>query len=234
MSRPLILLVEESPFFLEVEKGFLRRTDADILTAANGRDALNQIKNHPPSLVFMALDLAGFDGAACCAAIKADPATCKVPVVLIGNGADAKAQVRCRAAGCDGILTKPLERHPFLEMGRRFLQQVDRRIPRLPVKVPVFFRIGSEGFYGMSEDLSESGIYIAFDGKAVMGDRVLLSFLVPGSKSDVIEATGRIARIHGGGGVDAFGFAKGVGVKFEEIAPDSVALLKQCLQPLTA
>jgi len=54
-----VLLVDDSKFFLELGKSFLRNTPAAILTAPSAEEALAMARGHRPSLVFMAMDMRG-------------------------------------------------------------------------------------------------------------------------------------------------------------------------------
>lgn len=126
MSLPRILLVDDVRLFLELEKSFLHLAQVKILTAANGEEALAVIRRERPDLVFLDLYMPILDGIACCAAIKSDPEVSATPVVMVTTGGKPEEVEQCRAAGCDGLLTKPVDRSAFLDMVSRFVPSFNR------------------------------------------------------------------------------------------------------------
>lgn len=221
MSRPKILLADDNRLFLEMEKEFLQPCAVKIHTARNGQEALDVARLVLPDLVFMDLHMPEMDGDTCCAAIKADPDLKGVPVVMIITG-DADDLVRCRRAGCDFVLTKPVDREAFIRTGHRFLPAIDEVEVRIPCMTLVAFRIGGNSFYGTSANLSTSGMFIAFNGQVKPEDRVLLSFLVPGTDGGVIEATGRVAWANSSTPLCKPSLPRGFGVAFLDIRPEGV------------
>lgn len=220
MERPKILLVDDNRLFLEMEKEFLQPCAVQIYTARTGQEALDVVRLVLPDLVFMDLNMPEMDGADCCAAIKADPDLKGVPVIMIVTATDSADLERCRLAGCDLVLTKPVNRAAFIRTGHRFLPGLDRIELRIPCLTLVVFRIGEMTCYGTSANLSTSGIFIAFDGQLELEDQVRLSFLLPGSDGEVIEATGRVAWTNTGTPLSKPALPRGFGVEFGNIRPE--------------
>lgn len=221
MSRPKILLVDDNRLFLEMEKEFLQPCAVGIYTARTGQEALDVVRLVLPDLVFMDLHMPEMDGADCCAAIKNDPDLKKVPVVMIITP-DGDDLVRCRRAGCDLILTKPVDRAGFIRTGLKFLPGINRIELRTPCLTLVVLRIGEKVFYGTSANLSTSGMFISFGGQVEIDDLLHLSFLVPGSDGEVVEAKGRIAWMNTGTPLCKPSLPRGFGVAFLDIRPDAV------------
>ncbi|MBW2689859.1 MAG: response regulator, partial [Deltaproteobacteria bacterium] len=127
MGTPLcILLVDDSKFFLELEKQFLRNTPATILTTTSGEEALLLAQEHRPSLVFMDMDMPDMDGLECCRTFKNDPELRQIPVILIGAKDSANDESNALGVGADTYLSKPLDRRLFLGAGHSFLVSIDR------------------------------------------------------------------------------------------------------------
>ena len=126
MSLPRILLVDDVRLFLELEKSFLNLAQTEILTAANGEEALAIVRRERPDLVFLDLYMPVLDGAACCAAIKGDLELSATPIVMVTTGGKPEEVEQCRAAGCDGLLTKPIDRTAFLDTVSRFIPSYSR------------------------------------------------------------------------------------------------------------
>lgn len=217
MAKPIILLVDNSKFYLELEKAFLRRTDAMLLTAETGMEALAQISGREIDLIYMELDLPELDGAACCRRLKQSPIWKNIPVILIYDRTKSTGARICREAGCDSSLKKPLDRILFLMEGKRFLPLIDRRTPRIACRQLVVVRHGNDCFCGTSADLSVGGMYVGLDrnDQPLHRDDVLyLSFVMPGTVSDLVEITGRVAWLNHGHNRPKPSLPDGCGLEF--------------------
>jgi len=228
MASPKILLVDDTKLFLKLEMEYLKQTAARVLTAENGRQALEIAEREHPDLIFMDLNMPEMDGAACCAAIKADPVMGAIPVILVTSaGADESVEL-CKNAGCDGFLTKPIDRKAFLEMGRRFLEQINRRERRIPTSFKVLLRInGGENTNAVCVDLSSGGAFVAHPGEVGVEDKVEISMLVSGLSSDLVEAWGRVAWVNPGECRKKPKLPAGFGVEFLSMTEESAALIRE-------
>jgi len=225
MERPKILLVDDNRLFLEMEKEFLQSCAIKVYTARNGQEALDAVRMILPDLVFMDLHMPQMDGDACCAAVKSDPDLKKVPIIMIVTSTDGEDVERCRQAGCDLVLTKPVDPAEFIATGLRFLPELSRIEFRIPCVTLVVFIMGGETFYGTSANLSTSGIFISFDGEVELEDQIRLTFLIPGAKGGIIEATGSIAWRNTGTPLCKPALPRGFGVKFGNLAPDAAKII---------
>lgn len=234
MATPLILLVDQSRFFLEIQKGFLKNTDARIVCACSSREALETLRRQRADLVYLALELTGEDGAHCCQEIKKDPALGQIPVVMLYDAGAPAEKERCLKAGCDGVLSRPLERRSYLDEGRKFLFRVERREPRVPCQALVVFRHSGESSYGICHDLSPGGIFVASSRRVQIGDRVQLSLVLPAGPDQVLEVLGRVAWLNPGPIQQSENLPHGFGVEFLEFAAGCSALLTSYLRRTAA
>jgi signal transduction histidine kinase/ligand-binding sensor domain-containing protein/DNA-binding response OmpR family regulator len=78
-----------------------------VVEAANGDDALEEIRRIVPDLVVSDVMMCGLDGTALCRAVKADPELEFIPVILLTAKASAESKVTGLEAGADDYLTKP-------------------------------------------------------------------------------------------------------------------------------
>ena len=229
MSTPLcILLVDDSKFFLELERQFLRNTPASILTASSGEEALSLAREHRPSLVFMDMDMPGMSGLACCQAFKAAPDLQKIPVILIGDKNSATDESNAHAVGVDDYLSKPIDRRHFLGSGHRFLMSIDRREPRQSHQLTVDVLCRGRRLQGRCIDVSSGGMFLDCQPKAQKGERLILKFSLPDGKRTSVEINGRIAWVNSREEIIKDNYPLGYGVEFLDI-PDSVGtVLRRC------
>ena len=153
-----ILLVDDVQQCLEVEKKFLKPSRVRVLTARNGVEALAVMRQDRPDLVIMDQQMPKMDGLACCTAIKGDPSLRAIPVILTGNAGASENEDVIRRAGCDDYLEKPVFSKTFLEKVSRFVPGIERRLARIPCRVPVTVRLNGSEMTCVSEDLSVHGM----------------------------------------------------------------------------
>lgn len=85
----------------------LAREGYRTLGAANGREAVDVAREHMPDLVLMDLAMPVMDGRQAMQMIKADPATARIPVVVLTAMALSVDRDRLVAEGFADLLTKP-------------------------------------------------------------------------------------------------------------------------------
>lgn len=225
MKTPVILLVENEPFFLSLLKDFLRNSPVTVLTATEGKEALRIAREQKPNLIYMNLRLPDMDGMACCEQIKGDSDLRSIPVIMMVKEGKEHAPKPGLAAGCDGVITKPVDRREFLEAGRRFIPQVERRHPRVRCAALAVFNAGGSSFHGSIEDISFRGVYVVSRCNIEIEDRIRLGFFIPGS--DLIETDARVAWVNQGHRRVKPVLPEGFGVEFLSIAPNAFDQVKR-------
>jgi len=214
VKHPKILLVDDVEFFLEMEKDFLRQTPATVLTARNGKEAFEAITQHRPDVVFMDVTMPVMDGISCCRKIKQDPVLRSTPVVMVFAPSREVGQEAVAAAGCDGILTKPVERKAFLDMGRRFLFDIERREQRIPCQMLVTLRRQGEVMQCTTVDVSERGIYVKLKELLAEGEVLGATLLLPGAGEGVLECRARVVWLNQGFPRPKLHLPQGAGLEF--------------------
>jgi CheY-like chemotaxis protein len=77
-----------------------------------------------PDLIFMDIGAPGMDGVKLCRELKQQNIYAGIPVVMMYRRTQKHEKLLCLNIGCQGVLSKPLERTAFLSMGRKFLPSV--------------------------------------------------------------------------------------------------------------
>ena len=192
MDIPKILLVDDTRFFLEVEKSLLVVSPVQILTASDGEQALQIIKEERPDIIIMDIVMPKLDGKKCCAAVKADPALRSIPIIMVTTSDHLEDIRACFDAGCDDFITKPLNRKSFLEKVRKYLPVIDRRRARVNCQIQVELQFDDTTTIVESDNLSLEGLFVKSKLKLILGSKINVSFSLPGEPESRIKARGRV------------------------------------------
>ena len=216
-----VLIVDDVQMFVDLERDYLQLSAVRVLTARNGQEALDICRELHPELVFMDLHMPVMNGAECCRAIKSDPRLKSIPVVLITSEGKAEDRRTSLAAGCDDFLTKPLDRHIFLEAARRLLPTINRRETRVACRINVKYRAFGVTLSGVVSDLSQNGLYLATDLGVQMGAEIELLFALPEPVGSIIQAKGRVAWRNTEGLRQKLTLPPGFGVEFQSLPEEA-------------
>lgn len=228
MSRKKVLLVDDVNLLLELEKAFLKGLPVDVLVARNGAEALVLVKQTPPDLIYLDLNMPVMDGLTCCKALKSDPQTCDIPVIMVTTAGREEDEALCRDAGCDDYITKPINGKIFLEKGRKCLADFERRRLRFRYVTDVEFLKDGEPKSGRTEDISKGGLFIAIPPDVMPDDPVDLSFSLPlGDETVVVAARARVAWENRGDIRLKPTYPAGIGVEFTDIDNEAVAKIEK-------
>ncbi len=105
-EKPLLLIVEDNPEM----RGFLQESfssDYSVITAEDGMDGLDKLKNSEVSLIISDLMMPRMDGLEFCSALKANILTSHIPVVLLTAKTDLSAKIEGMNCGADAYVEKP-------------------------------------------------------------------------------------------------------------------------------
>jgi signal transduction histidine kinase len=104
-----VLIVEDNPDMRKLLADLVGR-EYRVRVARNGREGLERVREQLPDLVLTDVMMPEMSGTELCAAIKGDPATSSVPVVLVTSKAEREMKIEGLELGADDYVTKPF--HP--------------------------------------------------------------------------------------------------------------------------
>jgi PAS domain S-box-containing protein len=107
-----VLVVEDDDVHRELVAAFVVGRGHRVITARNGREALTELSRHKVDVVLMDLQMPQLDGIAAAATIREWEKTSGgyLPIVGMTAAAMPDDQERCKAAGMDRFVTKPVGR----------------------------------------------------------------------------------------------------------------------------
>ncbi|MGR9168734.1 PleD family two-component system response regulator [Rhizobium sp. KDH_Rht_773_N] len=103
-----ILVVDDIPANVKLLEARLLAEYFDVLTAADGHEALAICDRNQVDLILLDIMMPGIDGFEVCERLKANPKTAHIPVVMVTALDQPADRVRGLKAGADDFLTKPV------------------------------------------------------------------------------------------------------------------------------
>ncbi|MFA5975994.1 MAG: response regulator [Elusimicrobiota bacterium] len=121
-SRPTrVLLVDDEKNFLYIFMDYLQFSGYDVVTAANGEEALALLQTERFDIVLLDLGMPKVNGWQVCEAIKRDPKTSGLPIILLTVYAEAEYHKRAEELKVQVYLTKPCEPSELVKEIKRCL-----------------------------------------------------------------------------------------------------------------
>lgn len=218
MAQAKVLLASSAKFSLELMRRFLKDLDLWIITAEDGPTALQLAQKHRPQLIFMDMELPGKSGVECCWQLRSTDYARTVPIVLITTGHTWDTDA-CLAAGCNDILSKPLDQTLFVSLGHKLLGSIERRESRLSCRATVHCHADAGSFYGSIEDIGPHGMFIGTGQIVKIGESVRLRFLLPWPEAEPFITTATVAWVNRGRHRQRSYLPEGFGVVFSAPPP---------------
>ena len=223
-----ILLADDVDFFLTLEKSFLQQENVEVLVANDGQEAYDLTCAHRPDLVLLDLYMPVMNGDDCCRKIKHDETLRDIPVVMVTTAGKEQEIAQCRAAGCDEIILKPIQRGMFLETIRRVLQLPLTQEKRSPVKMQV--RFGRDKlFTGYSVNLSSGGLFLETATPLPPEAALSLTFCLPGQRQP-ITCSGSVAWVNSSDTPCNTSLPPGMGIKFTNLTLERLQEIRTFLK----
>ncbi len=110
-ERVLILVADPDQHVKRLERYFLESAGFDVELVNDGEEGLARARERHPLVVVSEILLPRRDGLSVCRALKSDPATSPIRVLIFSILA---AEDRARQAGADAFLRKPLDDAQFI------------------------------------------------------------------------------------------------------------------------
>jgi len=130
-----ILVVDDEPKITQLARDYLEHAGFEVLVAADGPTALDQVRQRHPDLVVLDLGLPGeLDGLEVCRRLRAAD---QVPIVMVTARDGEIDRVLGLELGADDYLTKPFSPRELVARVRAVLRRTGNREPAGPSVIPI-------------------------------------------------------------------------------------------------
>ena len=176
MGAELVLVVEDKETNRKLVRDVLQFRGYEVAEAETAEEGLRMVQERRPDLILMDIHLPGMDGIEALKRLRADPATCDIPVIFVA--ADPNLEKMGQAGG-DDLVAKPISREGLLEALRKHVPMVERAAPRVPALLRVRLEEGGGRRNVFSKDLSQDGIFLKTERPLPVGTQIELRFRLP-------------------------------------------------------
>ncbi len=108
-QRQRVLVVDDTASVRQLIRVNLELDGYEVHEAVDGQDCLDRIRAVDPDVVTIDVVMPRLDGYATVAALRADPATAHVPVVMVTTQVQAADLRRAAEVGVDAHVAKPFD-----------------------------------------------------------------------------------------------------------------------------
>ena len=109
MSAPTLLVVEDDPVILRLLEVNFELEGFEVLLAHDGAQGLALARSEHPAMVITDIMMPRMSGIELVQALKADPATASIPIILLSAKAQTSDLKAGMDSGADDYVTKPFE-----------------------------------------------------------------------------------------------------------------------------
>jgi DNA-binding response OmpR family regulator len=115
--------VDDEPEAVELVDFNLKQAGFDVLTAADGTEAVSKARASLPSMIVLDLMLPEIDGLEVCKMLRRDPATARIPVIMLTAKAAEIDRVLGLELGADDYITKPFSPRELVLRVKKLLER---------------------------------------------------------------------------------------------------------------
>ena len=138
MSKGTVLVIDDEKDLLELVGFNLQREGYSVLTTADGREGLELARRQRPDLAILDVMMPGVDGLEICRALRADPRTSRIAVIMLTAKVSEADRVVGLELGADDYVTKPFSPRELVARVKAILR---RSMP--PQPPPRVIRLGA-------------------------------------------------------------------------------------------
>jgi CheY-like chemotaxis protein len=106
---PTVLYAEDDIEHRAMMRVILKNADITLVEASNGQEALQQVQHQCPDLILLDLFMPKLDGHGVMEALKSDPDTRHIPIIVLSAWSTGDNRTRAKQAGALEFIAKPYD-----------------------------------------------------------------------------------------------------------------------------
>jgi chemosensory pili system protein ChpA (sensor histidine kinase/response regulator) len=114
-AAPIVMVVDDSLTVRKITSRLLEREGYQVLTAKDGVDALQQLKDSIPAVMLVDIEMPRMDGFDLTKNVRGDPRTAGIPIIIISSRTADKHRNQAAQLGVNAFLGKPYQESELLQ-----------------------------------------------------------------------------------------------------------------------
>ncbi|MBB3138037.1 two-component system cell cycle response regulator [Rhizobium pisi] len=168
-----ILVVDDIPANVKLLEARLLAEYFDVMTAADGYEALAICERHQVDLILLDIMMPGIDGFEVCERLKASQKTAHIPVVMVTALDQPADRVRGLKAGADDFLTKPVNDLQLISRVKSLLR-LKTLSDELRIRADTAHTMGIDNLTRAGEGRADENAQVLLvDGRANSQERII-------------------------------------------------------------
>lgn len=110
VNKPIILIVDDNPTNVELIRAQLKPYPYRLVSAYDGEEALQKVREEAPDLVLLDLMMPKLSGYEVCKILKSSPETQLIPIIIVTALRDLEDKLKSIELGADDVLIKPFNK----------------------------------------------------------------------------------------------------------------------------
>jgi len=127
-DQKTLLLIDDDPNLILLVKDYLEFRGYSVITAENGREALDILNGHNPDMIICDVMMPEMDGYAFVEHVRSNPETEWIPVLFLSAKGQSQDRVKGLNTGADVYMVKPFEPEELVAQVESSLKQASRLI----------------------------------------------------------------------------------------------------------
>ncbi|WP_309744621.1 response regulator transcription factor [Chamaesiphon sp. OTE_20_metabat_361] len=125
-DRKRLLLIDDDPNLILLVKDYLEFRGYEVLTADNGKEALNLLSQNLPDMIICDIMMPEMDGYALIENVRQDRRTSWIPVLFLSARGQSQDRIKGLNLGADVYMVKPFEPEELVAQVESSLKQTNR------------------------------------------------------------------------------------------------------------
>jgi len=117
-----ILIADDQLYMIRLLEMTLKKGGYDVVSCRDGNEALAVAAREQPHLIVLDIIMPGLDGFGALRLLKENPATAKIPVIVLSTKGHTLTRVETEQAGAAQFFTKPFSPVHLLEEIKKILE----------------------------------------------------------------------------------------------------------------
>ncbi|HEX7393977.1 MAG TPA: response regulator [Anaerolineaceae bacterium] len=130
-----VLLVDDDEMLRKMTNALLVKQGFEVIAMEDGPKTLEHLKTARPDIILLDVMMPGMDGFTVCREIRANPATSRIPIIMLTALNSVENKVKGFEAGADDYLSKPFDTAELVARINVMIRRAEANTPQVTVPV---------------------------------------------------------------------------------------------------